>query len=141
MDTLLPHQVRYDVAGHIPISIIAESLLANGSLAIEAAYLLEALIPGFVIERAEVSVRRISHESPLEQAFIVAIVAAFQPDMVRDVPLIFKDLTGVELPHQYDTLLTIVVLMIAVHGISKAIERFFQPEKRTRSTTISKTLR
>jgi hypothetical protein len=129
MDASLPHQVRYDVAGHIPVSVIAESLVANGTLAVEAAYLLEALIPGLVVERAEVSVRRVTHESPLEQAFVVAIVAAFQPDMVRDVPLIFKDLTGVEVPHRYDTILTVVVMMIAVYGISKAIERLFPARK------------
>src|SRR5690242_12209015 len=121
MDTLLPHQVQYDVPGHVPVSVIAESLVANGSLAIEAAYLLEALIPGMVVERAEVSVRRVSHESPLQQAFVVAIVAAFQPDMVRDVPLIFKDLTGVDVPDRYHTILTVVVMMIAIYGISKAI--------------------
>jgi hypothetical protein len=129
MDALLPHKVSYDVAGHIQVSVIAESLIANGSLAVEAAFLLEALIPGFVVERAEVSVRRVSHESPLQQSFVVAIVAAFQPDMVRDVPLIFKDLTGVEVPHRYDTILTVVVMMIAVYGISKAIERLFPARK------------
>jgi hypothetical protein len=140
MDALLPHQVSYDVAGHIQVSIIAESLIANGSLAMEAAFLLEALIPGFVVERAEVSVRRVSHESPLQQSFIVAIVAAFQPDMVRDVPLIFKDLTSIELPHRYDTILTVVVLMIAVHGISKAIERLFPARKTDKIDDNFKTL-
>jgi hypothetical protein len=132
MDALLPHQVRYDVAGHIPISVIAESLVANGKLAMEAAFLLEALIPGMVIERAEVSVRRISHESPLQQAFVVAVVAAFQKDVARDVPLIFTDITGLELPERYHTLLTVIVLMIAIYGISKAIERLFPARKTDR---------
>jgi len=130
MDTFLPHQVSYDVAGHIPVSVVAESLVANGSLAVEAAYLLEALIPGLVVERAEVSVRSVSHESPLQQAFIVAVVAAYQKDMVSDVPKIFTDLTGLEVPDRYHTILTVVVLMIAAYGISKAIERLF-PAKKT----------
>jgi len=130
MDTFLPHQVRYDVVGHIPVAVVAESLVANGSLAVEAAFLLEALIPGLVIERAEASVRLISHESPLKQAFIVAVVAAYQKDMVRDVPIIFKDLTGMEVPEQYQTtILTVVVMMIAAYGISKAIERLFPARK------------
>jgi hypothetical protein len=91
--------------------------------------LLEALIPGLVIERAEASVRLISHESPLKQAFIVAVVAAYQKDMARDVPIIFKDLTGMEVPEQYQTILTVVVMMIAAYGISKAIERLFPTRK------------
>jgi hypothetical protein len=140
MDALLPHQVRYDVAGHIPISVIAESLVANGKLAMEAAFLLEALIPGMVIERAEVSVRRISHESPLQQAFVVAVVAAFQKDVARDVPLIFTDITGLELPERYHTLLTVIVLMIAIYGISKAIERLFPARKTDRIEENSRNL-
>jgi len=129
MDALLPHQVRYDVDGHIPVSVIAESLVANGKLAREAAFLLEALIPGMVIERAEVSVRRISHESPLQQAFVVAVVAAFQEDVARDVPVIFTDITGLEVPARYHAILTVIVLMIAAYGISKAIERLFPARK------------
>jgi hypothetical protein len=129
MDTLLPHQIKYDVAGHIPVSVVAESLVANGSLAVEAAFLLEALIPGFVVERAEVSVRRVSHESPLQQAFVVAIVTAYQKDLVSDVPKIFTDITGVNVPERYHTILTVVVLMIAIYGISKAIERLFPSRK------------
>lgn len=74
MDTMLPHHVRYDVSGHVPVSVVAESLVANGKLAVEAAFLLEALIPGLFIERAEVSVRRITHESPLQQAFADSIL-------------------------------------------------------------------
>jgi hypothetical protein len=130
MDTLLPHQVRYDVDGHIPVAIVAESLIANGKLATEAAYLLEALIPGFVVERAQVSVRQVSHESPLREVFAVAIVAAFQSNLERDVPAIVTDLTGLVVPDHYHTLLTVIVMMIAVYGVSKTIERLF-PAKKT----------
>jgi hypothetical protein len=41
-----------------------------------------------VIERAEVSVRRTSHETPLQQAFVIASVAVFQKNVARDVPVI-----------------------------------------------------
>ena len=47
-------------------------------MAVEAADLVGGLIPGLVVERAEVSVRRVSGESPLQQAFVVAIVTAYQ---------------------------------------------------------------
>lgn len=124
MDTLLPHQVRYDVDGHIPVAVVAESLIANGKLATEAAYLLEALIPGFVVERPEVSVRQVSHESPLREVFAVAIVAAFQNSLERDVPAIVTDLTGVVVPDHYHTLLTVIVMMIAVYGSQRQGHNF-----------------
>ncbi|QDW38552.1 hypothetical protein FFI89_016230 [Bradyrhizobium sp. KBS0727] len=130
MDALLPHQVRYDVDGYIPVSVIAESLVANGKLVAEAAFLLEALIPGLVIERAEVSVRRVVHESPLREVFAVAIVAAFQAGLQTDMPAIVTDLTGLVVPDRYHNLLTVIVMMIAVYGVSKTIERLF-PTKKT----------
>jgi hypothetical protein len=130
MDAFLPHQLRHNIEGHIPVSVVAESLVANAKLAVEAAFLLEAFIPGFVIERAEASVRSLSHESPLQQAFIVALVAAYQKNLEKDVPAIVTDLTGLVVPERYHTLLTIVVLMIAIYGISKTIERLF-PSKKT----------
>jgi hypothetical protein len=129
MDAYLPHQLRYDVEGHVPVSVVAESMVANARLAVEAAFLLEALIPGFVVERAEASVRRLSHESPLQQAFVVALVAAYQKNLEKDVPAIVTDLTGLVVPERHHTLLTIVVLMIAIYGISKTIERLFPSRK------------
>ena len=129
MDTLLPHQVRYDVNGHISVAVVAESLVANGKLAMEAAFLLEALIPGLGVERAEVSVRRVTHESPLQQAFAIALVTVFQKNMERDVPEIVTDLTGLVVPDRYHTLLTVIVMMIAIYGISKTIEKLFPTRK------------
>jgi hypothetical protein len=38
MDALLPHRADYDVSGHIAIADIAESLVVNGKLAMEAAF-------------------------------------------------------------------------------------------------------
>lgn len=64
-------------------------------------------------------------ESPLQQTFVVALVAAYQRQLERDVPKIITDLTGIEVPDQYHTLLTVLVMMVAVYGISKAIELLF----------------
>ena len=71
--------VQYDLDGRSSVAAVAESLLANEKLIKEAALLLEALFPGLVIEQTTVSVRRIGQESPLTQAFVAALVVAFQP--------------------------------------------------------------
>src|SRR5437879_3250997 len=49
--------------------------------------------------------------------------------MERDVPAIVTDLTGLVVPDRYHTLLTVIVLMIAIYGISKTIERLFPTRK------------
>ena len=59
MEASLNHFVQYDLDGDSSISAIAESLVANEKLVKEAVLLLEALIPGLLIERATVSVRRV----------------------------------------------------------------------------------
>jgi hypothetical protein len=76
METSLNHFVEYDLDGISSVAAVAESLLANERLAKEAALLLEALIPGLVIEQTTVSVKRVVQESPLKEAFVVALVAA-----------------------------------------------------------------
>jgi len=130
LEASLPHFVEYDVEGRPSITALAESLVANERLAKEAILLLEAYIPGLTVETTSVSVRRITQDSPLKQAFVVAIVAAFQPRLERDVPSIIADLTGHTLPEQYHSLVTILVLMIAVYGISKTVEVLFQGRKK-----------
>lgn len=125
MEASLNHFVRYDLEGHSSVSAVAESLLANEKLIKEAVLLIEALVPGLVIEQTTVSVRRIGQESPLTQAFVAAMVVAFQPKLERDVPKIITDLTGVTVPEQYHTVLSLLVMIIAVYGISKAIDLLF----------------
>ena len=115
--------IRLD--GRSSVAAVAESLVANEKLIKEAALLLEALVPGLVIEQTTVSVRRIGQELLLTQAFVATMVVAFQPKLVRDVPKIITDLTGVVIPEQYHTALSLLVMIIAVYGISKAIEILF----------------
>jgi hypothetical protein len=125
MEVSLNHVVQYDLDGNSSISAVAESLVANERLAKEAALLLEALVPGLLIEHTTISVRRIVQESPLKEAFVVALVAAFQPKLEHDMPKIITDLTGVTIPDHYHTLLSLLVMIVAIYGISKAIDMLF----------------
>lgn len=61
---------------------------------------------------------------------VAAIVTAVQPKLIADVPKIVTDLTGQEIPEAYHTLLTVLVMVIAVYGISKAIELLFPARKK-----------
>jgi hypothetical protein len=125
VETSLNHFVEYDLDGISSVAAVAESLIANERLAKEAALLLEALVPGLIIERTNVSVRRVVQESPLKEAFVVALVATFQPKLEHDLPTIITDLTGVVVPEHYHTVLSLFVMIIAVYGISKAIDLLF----------------
>jgi hypothetical protein len=125
MDMSLWHTVRYDIDGHSSVTAIAESLIANERLAKEAVLLLEAFIPGLLIESSTVSVRYVAQESPLKQAFVVALVAAYQKQLEKEIPAVITELTGINVSERYSTLLTILVMIIAVYGISKVVELLF----------------
>jgi hypothetical protein len=58
------HPVRF---GYSSVTSVSESLVANERLAKEAVLLLEAFIPGLVIENSTVSVRYVAQESPLNR--------------------------------------------------------------------------
>lgn len=131
MESSLRHVIEYDVESYPTVSALAESLIANERLVKEAVLLLEAFAPGLIVENTTVSVRRIVQESPLKQMLVAAIVTAVQPKLIADVPKIVTDLTGHEIPEQYHTLLTVLVMVIAVYGISKAIELLFPARKKT----------
>jgi hypothetical protein len=129
MEGVLPHTIEYDMHGRASVAAIAQSLLSHERLAREAVFLLEAYVPGLTIEHATVSVRLVAQESPLRTAMAVAFVAAFQPKLEKDVPKIVTDLTGYELPAQYHSLITLLVMMIALYGIAKVMDKLF-PEKK-----------
>ena len=137
METSLNHFVEYDLDGISSVAAVAESLLANERLAKEVALLLEALIPGLVIVQTTVSVKRVVQESPLKEAFVVALVAAFQPKLEHDMPKIVTDLTGVVVPEHYHTLLSLFVMIIAIYGISKAIDLLFPGRVRIEQNRFS----
>lgn len=131
MEATLRHLVEYDVPDRPSVSAVAESLLANERLVKEAVLLLEACAPGLIIESATVSVRHLSQESPLRELLVVAMMTAAQPKLVTDMPKILTDLTGVEIPEHYHTLLSVLVMIIAVYGISKTIDLLFPARKKT----------
>ena len=123
--------LEYDVDSHPSASALAESLIANERLVKEAILLLEAFAPGIIVETTTVSVRRIVKESPPKQMLVAAIVTAVLPKLIADVPKILADLTRPDVPEQYHTLLTVLVMVIAIYGFIKAIELLFPARKKT----------
>lgn len=131
MEIEFPHSVEYDMDGRASVGAVAQSLIAHERLAKEAVLLLEAYFPGLTVEAATVSVRHVQQHSPLKAAFAVAVVAAFQPKLEKDIPAIIKDISGIAVPEHYNSLVTVLVMMIAIYGISKAIEILFPDRKKT----------
>jgi hypothetical protein len=125
MDLVFLHGVEYDVTAPVAVQDLIKSLEANAKLLDRSTTLLEELFPGIKFESATISVRNLSQGSPLKELFALAVVLAYQKGLEEEVPALFETITGIHVSDQYDTLLTVLVLLIAVYGIDKAYEAAF----------------
>lgn len=125
MELALRHALTYTTTADVPVEIVARSLVANERLIHEALRVLESSAPGVQISAVRVRVDSLSNASPLKQAFAVALFMTFQKDLEQEVPAIIEKLTGQHVPEAFDTLVTVLVLMIAMAVVTAAVERVF----------------
>lgn len=125
MDVTLFHEIEYEITDAVAVEDLIKSLEANARLLRNAGTLLTVIAPGLHIEPKRVSVVHLSQESPLKELLAFAVVVTNQDDLEEQVPELIESLTGVQLPDRYDTLITVLVMLIAIYGISKAFEVLF----------------
>lgn len=111
---LLSHVLTYTTAGDVPVEVVARSLIANERLIRESLRVIESSSPGSEISAVRVRVSSLSNASPLKQVFAVALFVAFQKDLEREVPSLIEKLTGHTVPEQFSTLVTVLVIMVAM---------------------------
>jgi len=128
MDIVLQHGVEYEIVESVSVEDLISSIEAHARLLRGSGVLLSEIVPGLKIEPKHVSVRYLSQESPLREMFAFAIIMTYQNDLEKEVPELVAALTGTELSDRYDTLVTVLVMLIAIYGISKAYDTLF-PER------------
>ncbi|MFZ1469019.1 MAG: hypothetical protein WAT09_08565 [Paracoccaceae bacterium] len=116
----VPFSVSYQTVGLTPISDVIDALKATDALMQEAVSLLPSLIHGLRVEGSSLNVRRISQESPLKEIFGVALFLAFQDDLEAEVPPLLEDILNISISDRYDTIVTVVFLMVVFYGASFA---------------------
>lgn len=120
MDARVPHAVRYETVGKVPVSLIAQSLVANEEFMKEAIVLLELLTRGVVIDKVEISLSHVTQESPLDELFWIAMVTTYQEDLVIEVPAMVEAIWGAKPPGEYHTIITLLVVLVAYYGAKAA---------------------
>jgi hypothetical protein len=122
MEITFPHHVEYKVAGTVPISEVIGTLYAHERLAAEICPLLESLIDGVHVQKAEFRVRQIDVGS-LKEAFFLALVMSFQEDLKKQVPAMISSWFGVEVTERYDTVVTVAVLTLLFWGAEYVVRK------------------
>lgn len=140
MEVTLWHGLEYEVEEPVAIEDLIKSLEANARLLRQTSTLLSDLVPGISLEPKRISVSRLSQESPLRELLAYTVVLAFQKDLDKEVPPLIEQITGVEVGGDYDTLVTVLVMIIAIYGISKAFDRVFPGRDKTPLDATQKTL-
>lgn len=119
MELSIPHSVVYDFDGQASVAEIAKSLIAQDKLVRDSLEVLEHVFPDLSFEKPKVSVREVSHASPLRTILLTSVVAVYGPELGEDVPDILNTLFGVDVPDGYDSIVSVLVLLIAIYGVDR----------------------
>lgn len=118
----LPLSITYETKGATPVSDIIEALRATDDLARDTAALLPSFISGLQVNKSSLNVRILSQESPLREAFFLALLITYQDDLRSEVPPMIEDLFRVTVSDKYDTIATLVFLTVVFYGTGLAID-------------------
>lgn len=118
----LPLTITYETRGATPIGDVIQALRATEEFARDTAALLPSFIDGLQVNSSELNVRMLSQESPLREAFFLALLVTYQEDLNHEVPVMLKDLFDITVTEKYDTMATVVFLTIMFYGAGLAID-------------------
>lgn len=122
MQIVLPHKVEYLVEGTVSVEDVIGTLQAQQRLIADFGDLLETVLDGITVEKVELRVRSIKSGS-LTEAFFVALFLAYQTELQDEIPAMIESLLGVAISDEYDTLVTVGVLVLIYYGANYAYKR------------------
>lgn len=125
MEITLFHEIEYDVVEEVAVEDLVKSLLANARLMRDATLVLAGLFPGLEFETKRISVPELSQGSPLREVLALSVIVAYQTELTKEVPELFEHLTGTHVNPAYDGLFTVMVMLIAIYGISSVMDLIF----------------
>lgn len=129
MNIVIPHSTEYDFEGRASVDEVARSLTAQEKLVREALSVLEELFPNLSLEKPTVTVRAVAQDSPLRTNLEALVVAAYATELGQDVPDILDTLFGIDVPDRYDSVVSVLVLLIAIWGIDWVRAKVFPGKK------------
>ena len=129
MELTISHSVVYDFEGRATVVEVAKSIVAQDRLVREALSVLEELFPHLTLESAVVSIRAVSQASPLKTDMQTLVIAAYATAMGEDVPDVLDTLFGIDVVDGYDSIVSVLVLLIAIRGIDWLRLKIFPGKK------------
>lgn len=129
MEIRIPHEVEYAFTGRATVGEVAKSLVAQEKLVREALAVLEEVFPNLSFEKPTIELRTVVQNSPLTTRMEALVVAAYATELGEDVPDVLNTLFGVDVPDRYDSIVSVLVLLIAIWGIDWVRQKIFPGKK------------
>ncbi len=137
-EAIFQHTIEYPDNHGITLSEIAATLLAQEKLIPIAVETLERIYPGLIVEQVKIKFDYAQHGSLKENLF-VAILVIYQKQLDQGVPDLIEHLTGVQVPEQYRSLVSVLTVIFLYFGAKAAYEKVLGKAKDEKSSlpTIS----
>jgi hypothetical protein len=118
----LPLTIVYETEGVTPVADVIAALQAVDDISKDVVSLLPSLFEGLRIEASSLNVRSLTQESPLREYFLLALIVAFQDSLKAEVPPMLEDMFNVRISDDYDTLATVIFMIVIFYGASISID-------------------
>ena len=116
------HGLFYPENKEITLSDVAKTLIDHEKIINLLPEFLEKSIDNISIEHVKISLNEIKIGS-LSESFFVALFIIFQKDLEREVPDMIESITGMGIPDEYDTVVTVLALILLFYGAQYVISR------------------
>lgn len=118
----LPLSISYQTEGSTSVGDVIEALKATDTIVKETVSLLPSFVDGLNIEQSTLNVQKLTQQSPLREVFLVTLVVTYQDDLQKEVPQLLEDILKVQVTDKYDSLVTVIFMIIIFYGANFAIE-------------------
>lgn len=123
MEQKFRHSIKYTNEQEFTLSEIAESLLAQDQLVRYIPKILSNSIHGLTVQGIKISLVD-AETGSLREEFIVSLFLGFQGDLQDEVTDLIEGLTGVAVPEKYDTIVTLLVILVVLYGAKFVYQKF-----------------
>ena len=120
-----PHSIEYTMEEGLSLGEIAESLLAQQALVDRLPIVLEAALPGVIVDHVKISLKE-AEAGSLREEFLVAMFLAFQGDVEEEIVSVVQGLTGIEILDQHKTIVTLLVILVVLYGARIIYKKFVE---------------
>lgn len=131
MEVTIPFDVVFEINNRPDAGEISTSIISNKELLTETAAFLCELFPDLEIDSIRISVISISQNSPLREAFAVAIIGLYQGHLGEDVPKIIQDIIGMHVPPEYNSIIGVATAAIIFFGVDLVLRTILEAPART----------